>query len=136
MSIETIINITVELSGQDYSTQEPDQQRIVLSPSPAQTWMYQVIGGADNYFLVSQQNPSSYLWLDPTPSYGANSTQGATFILKGSTLDVGVAISSTNPSLIPVATWKWPPTIMTFGAPQYQIDLNSSANCMLRTGWF
>lgn len=111
--------LSVELAGDDYSTHEPDVQRVVLPSSPAAFWQYQ-LEAANNYLLVSSQNPPSALFLDPLVA------SGATWVLKGSTLDVGIPIGSDMPSLIPVAQTT-PIGATAGGSPQqFEIVLSSS----------
>lgn len=142
MAIKVILTISVDLAGDDYSTGEPDVQRIELDASPAQLWQYELqgpsggTGSVDNYLLVSDQIPPTLLWIDPQVR------SGATFILKGATGDVGVALSSTNPSLIPVAQTNGG-TFSAIGdggtfqaAAQNQIVLSSSQTVQTQIGWF
>lgn len=128
MSIQVIVTLSVELAGDDYSTHEPDVQRVVLPSSPAAYWQYQ-LEAANNYLLVSLQNPPSALFLDP------QAASGATWTLKGSTLDVGIPIGSDMPSLIPVA--QTTPIGATAGgqAPQFQVVLSSSVAQVTQVLW-
>jgi hypothetical protein len=89
-----------------------------------------------------EAGPATQLWIDPTPLMGAPPS-GASFALKGVSSDVGVAISSAYPSLIPVATTNggtWTTNqssgVSTFNpTPQTFIDLVSSQTLPLKLGW-
>ena len=147
MSITVVITLSTEIGGDDYSTGEPDVMRVELDNSPAQIWQYEVQGPsggatmADNYFLVSDQLPASCLWVDP------QQVTGATFILRGATGDVGIALDSSSPSLVPVSTL----TPFSGGGgftvangyaggitayQQNQIVLTSSQNVQLQAAWW
>ena len=143
MTIQVVFTLRVELTGDDYSTHEPDAVRYTLPASPAQLWQYE-LQAANNYLLIPAQNTAQLLLLDP------QAYSGATWTLKGSTADVGVQLSSSFPSVIPVS-----PTTPIGGstvggitmeggtvqggtfvpAPQYQIVLTSSIATQTQVGW-
>ena len=149
MSITVTVTLSVELSGDDVSTGEPNTPipALVLQNSPAQRWPYQIQGGltaggpgmADNYLQIPVDLPASLLFIDP----GVTGS-GATFVIKGVSGDVGIAISSALPSLLPVALTN--PVGGTYipgsggsvfsPAPQWAIDLASSLTTQTPMGWF
>lgn len=149
MSITVTVTLSVELSGDDVSTGEPNTPipALVLQNSPAQRWPYQIQGGltaggpgmADNYLQIPVDLPASLLFIDP----GVTGS-GATFVIKGVSGDVGIAISSALPSLLPVALGN--PVGSSFSspasgttlllAPQWSIDLASSLTTQTPMGWF
>jgi hypothetical protein len=148
MTISVTVNVIVEIAGEDTATGPPNQYWGVLASSPAKVWQYAIQGPTggttqpvDNYLQVSAQNPATLLWIDPSPLMGAQPS-GATFVLKGVSSDVGVAISSAYPSLIPVATSNggtWVQNAQGFTVfsptPQTFIDMQSSQTLPVKLGW-
>ena len=140
ITVTITLSIALDSGADDYQTTEPTTLQAVLPNSPAQVWQYQ-LQGSDNYLLISQTTPPSYLWLDPVPATGLLGS-GATFTLRGASTDVGIPLSSVNPSLIPIssvtplgAAYSFV-TGQTTYPPQYQVDLASSVATQTRAGWF
>ena len=152
MAITVTVEVRVEVSGEDAQTANPARWWGVGTNSPAQIWQDELQGPTggttqpvDNFILVPQPPAlmATFFWLDPQPSWGAPAS-GATFVLKGETTDVGIALSSYNPSLIPCGT-----TInggsyvipmaggaSVWSAPaQTTIDIQSSQTVQVTKGW-
>ena len=155
MTVTVTVDITLEILGDDLWTGPPNKYWGQIPVSPANIWQYVLQGPSgsttpvDNVILVPGWLPTtplqlqgasaSFFWIDPQPVWGV-SASGATFVLKGSTADVGIPLSSYNPSLIPIAqsnggsynasSGQWQPT------PQTDFDLQSSQTVQLQVGWF
>jgi hypothetical protein len=101
--------------------------------SPASFQVYQLMAG-DIAFVLPLGYVVQYLFIDPIAA-----TSGCALTLKGNVADVGVAVSSTLPSLIPVANANPFVTVPGPGgvvsAPIDHVIINSSSTGLVNTGW-
>jgi hypothetical protein len=131
VSITTTVSVTADLAGEG-EIAGPLSMGTATNPlSPASFQVYQLMPG-NLAFVLPLGYAVQYLFLDPIAA-----TSGCQLTLRGNTADVGVTVSNTLPSLIPVSNVN--PFISTFGGPGSQavdhVWIGSSSTGAINTGW-
>ncbi len=132
----TGVTVGVQFFGDD-QVSGPESIGFTRTNGLGQIWTYGLQSG-DNILLYPTRGYSDYvLWLDPAPN-----VSGATLTLKANTNDVGVGISSVNPSFVPLSSSDPFHTTGGPGAPPVpsnvaQVILNCAASgtTPLTMGW-
>jgi hypothetical protein len=97
LSITTTVSVTADVAGEGEIAGPLSMGTATNTLSPASFQVYQLQVG-DIALVLPLGYVVQYLFIDPIAA-----TSGATLTLKGNVSDVGVVLSSTLPSLIPVA---------------------------------
>ena len=133
MTLTATVTITVDLIGDGWTLTPPSAlgTPIVNANTPGDLFPIQTMAGNTALLIPQSALTIDYLFIDPAPQ-----NSGSMFTLKGLPADVGVGISSMNPSLIPVATTAIIPQFtasitLTFT----EIWLQSTSATQLNIGW-
>ena len=133
MTLTATVTITVDLIGDGWTLTPPSAlgTPIVNANTPGDLFPIQIMAG-NTALLIPQSNLTvDYLFLDPNPS-----NNGQQFTLKGVPSDVGVGISSMNPSLIPMAATVTIPSFTSVTVLNFtEYYLQSSSAGQLNIGW-
>jgi hypothetical protein len=133
MSLIATVTITVDLIGDGWTLTPPNSlgTPVVNTGTPGDLFPIQIMASNNALLIPKAPMVVQYLFIDPTAANG-----GMAFTLKGIPTDVGVGISSANPSLIPAAAQAVipnlaGPTILNFT----EYYLQSTAAGQLNIGW-
>jgi hypothetical protein len=132
LSLTASVTVTADVSGEDSNAGPQSIGTVVNGNSPSTTYVYQLVAG--NIALQFPLNTNlNYLLLDC-----GTLTSGQTLTIKGNTGDVGVQVSSSYPSLIPVSNTYLYSVSFTgvVNIPQQQIWLQATGPGSMKIGWF